>query len=131
MITKEKNIKQLLLEALEKTGDKPEKVRCMFSDKRALTELAYLKDITLGFHHKPHSFFHGICPFPGHELLLSGAHPPSLDCHPCSRSILLPMYPVCTLRCTPSASSTYRTVRLRGPLSRVAQRTQVVAFVAS
>ncbi len=31
MITKEENIKKLLLEALEKTGDKPEKVRCMFS----------------------------------------------------------------------------------------------------
>ena len=31
MITKEENIKKLLLEALEKTGDKPEDVRCMFS----------------------------------------------------------------------------------------------------
>ncbi len=31
MITKENNIKKLLLEALEKTGDKPEDVRCMFS----------------------------------------------------------------------------------------------------
>ena len=31
MITKEKNIKKLLLEALEKTGDRPEDVRCMFS----------------------------------------------------------------------------------------------------
>ncbi len=31
MITKEKDIKKLLLEALEKTGDKPEDVRCMFS----------------------------------------------------------------------------------------------------
>ncbi len=31
MTTKEENIKELLLEALEKTGDKPEKVRCMFS----------------------------------------------------------------------------------------------------
>ena len=40
------------------------------------------------------------------------------------------------LCCTRSASSTYRTVRLRGPTRkrvppRVAQRTQVVAFVAS
>ncbi len=31
MITKEENIKKLLLEVLEKTGDKPEDVRCMFS----------------------------------------------------------------------------------------------------
>ena len=31
MGTKEQNIKKLLLEALEKTGDKPEEVRCMFS----------------------------------------------------------------------------------------------------
>jgi len=31
MATKESNIKKLLLEALEKTGDKPENVRCMFS----------------------------------------------------------------------------------------------------
>ncbi len=31
MATKEKNIKKLLLEALEETGDKPEDVRCMFS----------------------------------------------------------------------------------------------------
>ena len=36
-----------------------------------------------------------------------------------------------TRKRVPPASSTYRTVRLRGPLSRVAQRTQVVAFVAS
>ena len=31
MGTKEQSIKKLLLEALEKTGDKPEDVRCMFS----------------------------------------------------------------------------------------------------
>ncbi len=31
MATKERTIKKLLLEALEKTGDKPEDVRCMFS----------------------------------------------------------------------------------------------------
>ncbi len=31
MGTKEQNIKKLLLEALEKTGDKPENVRCMYS----------------------------------------------------------------------------------------------------
>jgi len=31
MATKENNVKKLLLEALEKTGDKPEDVRCMFS----------------------------------------------------------------------------------------------------
>ncbi len=31
MITRDENIKKLLLEALEKTGDKPEDVRCMFS----------------------------------------------------------------------------------------------------
>ncbi len=31
MGTKEQNIKKLLFEALEKTGDKPEDVRCMFS----------------------------------------------------------------------------------------------------
>jgi len=32
---------------------------------------------------------------------------------------------------TPSASSAYHTVRLRGPRSRVAQRTQASAFAAS
>ncbi len=31
MSTNDNNIKKLLLEALEKTGDKPEGVRCMFS----------------------------------------------------------------------------------------------------
>ena len=31
MATKERNIKKLLREALAKTGDKPEDVRCMFS----------------------------------------------------------------------------------------------------
>jgi len=31
MGTKEQSIKKLLLETLEKTGDKPESVRCMFS----------------------------------------------------------------------------------------------------
>ncbi|MFB3067785.1 MAG: hypothetical protein ACE1ZI_00820 [Acidobacteriota bacterium] len=31
MDTKEQSIKKLLLEALERTGDKPEDVRCMFS----------------------------------------------------------------------------------------------------
>ncbi len=31
MGTKEQSIKKLLLEALERTGDKPEDVRCMFS----------------------------------------------------------------------------------------------------
>jgi len=31
MVTKEKNIKKLLLEALEKMGDRPENVRCMYS----------------------------------------------------------------------------------------------------
>ncbi len=31
MATNESNIKKLLLEALEKTGDKPENVRCMYS----------------------------------------------------------------------------------------------------
>jgi hypothetical protein len=31
MSTKETNIKKLLLEELEKTGDKPQNVRCMFS----------------------------------------------------------------------------------------------------
>ena len=38
----------------------------------------------------------------------------------------------CTTRKrVPPASSTYRTVRFRGPLSRVAKRRQVVAIVAS
>lgn len=31
MESEEKNIKKLLLEALEQTGDRPEEVRCMFS----------------------------------------------------------------------------------------------------
>ncbi len=62
----------------------------------ALTERAHLKHLSLGFHHKPHLFFHGISPAPGHELLLSGGHPPSLDCYPCSRAKVLSMYQVCT-----------------------------------
>ena len=57
--------------------------------------------------------------FPGHELLLSGAHHPSLDCYP---------YPG-TLCCARSASSAYRTVRLRGPRSRALSGRRFRRFV--
>src|SRR5258705_13029993 len=65
------------------------------ADAVELAELVEAEDPTLEVLPESKSLVHGCCLRPRHRSLPPATDPVS-ECHPCSRSKVSPMYPVCT-----------------------------------